>query len=50
MAFNVRIPNLTGDYEKDRILIENYIKEMNLKIRHLEEQLKKEIAKNEKSI
>lgn len=46
MAFNVRIPELTGDYKKDRVLILNFMKEANLKIRILEEQLKKEINKN----
>ena len=46
MAFNVKIPNLTGDYGKDKDLIENYMKEANLKIRLLEETLRKEINKN----
>lgn len=48
MAFNVKIPELTGDYQKDRILFEKYMKEANLKIRLLEEQLRKEIKANGK--
>lgn len=46
MAFNMRVPQLTGDYKKDKILIENYMKEVNLKVRLLEEQLRKEIRTN----
>lgn len=46
MAFNVRIPELTGDYEKDKTLILNFMKEANLKIRLLEDQLRKEIQAN----
>lgn len=48
MAFNVRVPDLTGDYKKDKVLIENYMKEANLKIRLLEELLRKEIKANGK--
>lgn len=46
MAFNVRIPELTGDYEKDKVLLLNFMKEANLKIRFLEDELRKEIKKN----
>ncbi len=46
MAFNVRIPELTGDYQKDKSLFEGYMKEANQKIRLLEEQLRKEIKEN----
>lgn len=48
MAFNVKIPDLTGDYKKDMKLFEDYMKQMNLKIRLLEELLRKEIEKNGK--
>lgn len=48
LAFNVRIPDLTGDYKKDKTLIENYMKEVNLKIRLLEGGLRKEIQDNVK--
>lgn len=46
LAFNVRIPELTGDYEKDKGLLLNFMKEANLKIRFLEDELRKEIKKN----
>lgn len=46
MAFNVKIPNLTGDYKKDMILFKNYMQEVNLKVRLLEDSLKKEIERN----
>lgn len=46
LAFNVRIPILSGDWEKDKVFVENFMKEANLKIRLLEEQLRKEINKN----
>lgn len=46
MAFNVRIPILSGKWEKDKVLVENFMKEANLKIKLLEEQLRKEINKN----
>lgn len=48
MAFNVRIPDLTGDYEKDKSLLLNFMKEANLKIRVLEDELRKEMQKNVK--
>ncbi len=48
MAFNVRVPELTGDYEKDKDKILNFMKETNLKIRLLEDELRKEIGKNGK--
>lgn len=46
LAFNVKIPNLTGDYKKDMILFKNYMQEVNLKVRLLEDSLKKEIERN----
>jgi hypothetical protein len=48
LAFNVRIPDLTGDYEKDKSLLLNFMKEANLKIRVLEDELRKEMQKNVK--
>ena len=46
MAFNVRVPELSGDYEKDKEKILNFMKEANLKIRLLEDQLRKEKQTN----
>lgn len=46
LAFNVMIPELTGDYTKDKTLLMNFMKEANLKIRLLEGRLKKEMHKN----
>lgn len=46
MAFNVRVPELSGDYKKDREKILNFMKEANLKIRLLEDQLRKEMREN----
>ena len=46
LAFNVKIPELTGDYEKDMKLFEEYMKQVNFKVRLLEELLRKEIQKN----
>ena len=48
MAFNVRIPELTGNYQNDKTQILNFMKEANLKIRLLEERLQKEIKNNGK--
>ncbi len=46
MAFNVKIPELTGDYKKDVVLLKNYMQEVNLKVRLLEDSLIREIEKN----
>lgn len=46
MASDIRIPVLTGEYEKDKKQIEDYMREVNRYIRLLEEQLRKEIKEN----
>lgn len=50
MAVDIKIPVLTGDYKKDRKLFERYMQEVNLKIRLLEGQLRKEIKNEQKGI
>ena len=50
MPYNVRIPELSGDYLKDKPLIEAYMKQTNKVIRLLEQKYRKEITNGSKSI
>lgn len=50
MAINVRFPDLTGDYEKDKKLIEEFMKITTKNIRLLEQKIRKENNNGSKDI